>query len=75
MTQKKNNMSLWYDEEGDYLEITLEKSPDTYFHEVKKGFFEIIDRKSKKIVGYAFFNFTKRKEKFIDLELPIPQTI
>lgn len=70
MKQKK--MSIWYDEEGDYLEITLKRSPDTYFKEVKKGFFEIIDLKTHELVGYAIFDFTSRKEKSIDIQLPLP---
>jgi len=37
---------------------------------IKKYFSDIIDRKTKEVVGYAIFNFTKTKRKPIDLELP-----
>ena len=42
-------MIIHYDEEGDYLEITLKKSKDTYFNELKKDCAQIIDQKSGEI--------------------------
>ena len=67
---KNKKMIIYYDEEGDYLEITLKKSKDTYFNELKKDCAQIIDQKSGEIVGYAVFNFRKRKNS-IDVEFPI----
>ena len=69
-TMKNKNFSIWYDEEGDYLEVTFKKSKDTYFNELKKDYAEIIDLKTKERVGYAIFNFTKGENKFLDLEIP-----
>ena len=66
-----NKISIWHDDEGDYLEVNIKKSKDTYFNEVKKDLSEIIDKKTKKVVGCTVFNFTKTKHKPIDLELPI----
>ena len=66
-------MSLWYDEEGDYLEIYFGKIKEGYFHEVRDKIFERIDKKTGKIVGYTIFNFTKRKEKFVDMEIALPK--
>lgn len=68
-------MSLWYDEEGDYLEIYFGKIKEGYFREVKDKLFERIDKKTGKVVGYTIFNFTKRKEKFIDVEITMPKEI
>ena len=31
---------IWYDEEGNYLEILSKKCKDTYFNEIKKDFAE-----------------------------------
>lgn len=67
---KQNKMKLWYDKEGDYLEITLKKCKDTYFDETKKDFAEIKDIKTHQIVGYAIFNFLKRKNKELSLSIP-----
>lgn len=44
---KNKKISIWYDEEGDYLEINLKKSKNTNFNEIKKDFAEIIDKKQK----------------------------
>ena len=67
---KNQKMSIWYNEEGDYLEINLKKSKDTYFNEVQKDYAEIIDKKTNKIIGYAVFNFTKKRNKPLELEIP-----
>ncbi len=72
---KKRKVMVWYDEEGDYMEIMLKKSKETYFDEVKKDVAKIIDKKTGGVIGYAIFNFTKRKEKFINIELAIPETV
>ena len=69
----KQSLKLWYDKEGDYLELTLQKSSDTYFNEIKKDFAQIIDTKTKKIVGYAVFNFMKRKNKTLEFPLTFTQ--
>jgi len=72
---KRKKIKIWYDEEGDYLEINLKKCKDSYFKEVKKNYMKIINKETGEIAGYAIFNFTKRKERFIDLELPIPKEV
>lgn len=76
MKQPKK-LSIWYDKEGDFLEIIYKPCSDAIFREFKKDHMQIIDRKTGNIIGYAVFNFTyhKRKEKFIDLELPLPQSL
>ena len=72
---KGKKIKIWYDEEGDYLEINLKKSQDTYFNEIKEDFFEILDEKTGEIIGYAIINFTKRKDRCIDLDIPIPKAL
>ncbi len=66
----KQKIKILYDEEGDYLEINLRKTKDTYFDEIKKDFARILETKTNKIVGYAVFNFTKQKNKPIEIEIP-----
>ena len=70
---RKSKISLWYDEDGDYLEVLLKKSKETYFNEVRKDYSEIIDKKTNRVIGFAIFNFTKRKGKFVDVALELPQ--
>lgn len=71
----KGKMSLRYDEDEDYLEIYFGKIRKGYFREVKDKFFERIDEKTGKVVGYAVFNFTKRKEKFVDVSISLPEEV
>ncbi|MBI1972457.1 hypothetical protein HYS50_00445 [Candidatus Woesearchaeota archaeon] len=75
MTTKKQKFIIWYDEEGDYLEVLFRKCADTYFEEIQDHISRIIDSKTHELVGYALFNFSKRKEKYLDLELPLPQQL
>ncbi len=64
-----------YDQEGDYFEIIVDPPRDTSFKEIEKDCTHIIDKKTEDVVGYAIFNFTNRKQKFIELQLPLPQHV
>ncbi len=68
----KNKIKIWYNEEADYLEILLKKCKDTYFDETEKDYAEIRETTTNNLIGFAIFNFTKRKNKFIDLTIPLP---
>ena len=68
----KNKLTLWYDEEADYLELTFKKSKDSYFNELQKDCFEIKETTTDEIIGFAIFNFTHRKEKFLDIPFSLP---
>ena len=72
---KKKKITLHYDEDGDYLELYFGKIKEGYFREIGDKYFERIDAKTGEVVGYSIFNFTKRKEKFIDLDLLIPKSV
>ena len=58
-------INIWYDKEGDYLEITLKKCKETYFNENKKDFAEIKDTKTQETVDYP-------SSKHKTLNIPIP---
>ena len=64
-----------YDEEGDYLEIYFGKRKEGYYKEIKDKCFARIDKKTGKVVGYTIFSFSKRKEKFVNIELPLPEEV
>ena len=70
---KNKKIALRYDEEGDYLEIYFGKIREGYFREIGNKYFERVDQKTGKVVGYAIFNFTKRKDKFVNVEITLPQ--
>lgn len=72
---KKKKITLHYNEEGDYLEIYFGKIKEGYFKEIGDKLFERRDAKTGEVVGYAIFNFTKRKEGFVNLDIVIPQSV
>ena len=69
----KGKLNIYYDKEGDFLEINVGKYTKGYFKNLGDGVFERIEEKTGKITGFAIFSFKKRieKQKNISLELPI----
>lgn len=65
----KGNLHLYFDEEGDYLELQVGQPREGYFEEVKDGIFERKDSKTNEVIGLAIFNIKKRNMK--ELSLPI----
>lgn len=70
---KNKNITLHYDEDGDYLEIYFGKIKKGHFRKINKELFERVDEKTGRVVGYAIFNFKERLSE--DLRLKIPQEI
>lgn len=65
---------VWYDKEGDFLEITTETKKGS-FKAIGNDIFERVDEKGKPI-GVAIFNFLKRFEKgAAEIPLPIMMTL
>mgnify|MGYP001613864005 CR=1 FL=1 len=65
-------MNIYYDEEGDFLEINTGDISGCYFNNVGNGIFEIIDKESKKIKGIAIFSFKKRTRNLEELKISLP---
>ena len=65
-------MNIYYDEEGDYLELTNGNISNCYFENLGKGIFKIIDKSSKKIKGFAIFSFKKRTKNLKNLKIDLP---
>ena len=68
----KGNLRLYYDEEGDFLEIGIDKPSNGYFRDLGDEVFERVDEKTGKVKGIAIFNFKKRTEKLKEVELSLP---
>lgn len=68
----KDNMNIYYDEEGDFLEINLGGYTEGYFRDVGEGVAERIDEKTGKVTGIAIMSFRKRTEKLQDLKIRLP---
>ena len=65
-------MTLYYDEEGDFLEITLGDISNCYFDNVGKGIFKIIDKGNGQVKGIAISSFKKRTKNLEELKLDLP---
>lgn len=60
MKQNKKNLRVWYDKKSDFFELTIGKPIKAVYRPLGNECFERIDEKTKKVVGIAVFNFTKR---------------
>ena len=66
-----DQLHLWYDREGDFLEIRIGKAVHGIYQPVGNECFERVDKKTGKVVGIAVFNFTKRFPTHSELVLPL----
>jgi len=67
-----NEMDIHYDEEGDYLEITMGDISNCYFDNLGNGIFRIVDKETKEIKGLAIFSFKARTKNLNDIKLSLP---
>ena len=67
-----NEMNIYYDEEGDFLEITSGDISNSYFDNVGNGIFEIVDNGTKDVKGVAIFSFKVRTKKLEEIKLSLP---
>lgn len=68
----KRKLSLYYDEDGDFLEIDLGDFTEGYFKNLGGGLFERIDKKSNQITGMAVMGFKQRTKKLGEVAIPLP---
>ncbi len=69
----KGKLNLYYDEEGDFLEIQMGDIKDGSFNNLGEGIFERVDKKTNEITGIAIQSFRKRTQglKGINISLPM----
>ncbi len=65
-------MNIYYDEEGDYLEITMGDIDNCYFDNIDKGIFQIVDKSTKEVKGIAIFSFKARTKNLEEIKLSFP---
>jgi len=68
----ESKMNIYYDEEGDFLEITGGDISNCYFKNLGNGIFEIVEKKSGNAKGIAIFNFKAKSENLETLKLSLP---
>jgi uncharacterized protein YuzE len=67
-------LTIWWDQESDFLELSIGKARKGFFKDVGNDVLVRIDAKSGKPIGFAILNFRKRFKKLKKprrLELPI----
>ena len=68
----KGNMSIYYDEEGDYLEIFIEGSSPSYGEEIGDDITLLKNEESGDVIGIGILNFKKRARSLSDIKLKLP---
>lgn len=67
-----NELNLYYDEEGDFLELNIGDYTEGYFKNLGDGIFERMDKKTNKVTGIAIHGFRKRTQGLKDVKLSLP---
>lgn len=65
----KQQLSVWYDREGDYLEVTFTQRKG-YFKDAGEDLFMRVDQKDR-VIGFAILNFSKQARIKKRIKLPI----
>lgn len=71
----KGPMRLHYDEEGDFLEISVGKPTKCYADEIKPGVFLRKDEKTDEIKSIGILGFKKQAKQLKDIKLDLPVDI
>ena len=71
----KNKLNIYYDKEGDFLELRIGKPTASIYEDIGNDVFKRIDEKTKEVKGFAIFNFKKRTEKLKDIDVSLPVEI
>lgn len=67
MAKRVARLKVWFDEEGDFLEVTFAKRKGL-FRSIGPDIFERVDAKGK-VIGFAIFNFLKHDRKTVEIPL------
>ena len=71
----KGKMNIYYDEEGDYLEIFIEGSGQTYGEEIGDDVTLLKNEKTGDVIVVGVLNFKKRTKSLKDIKLDLPFNI
>ncbi len=68
----EEGISIYYDEEADFLEISFAEGKETFVRDIKPGVSERIDEESGKVIGILIQDFKKKTESVKDFKLTLP---
>lgn len=60
-------MHVYYDEEGDFLELQVGEPREGFFEELEDGIFQRRDSQTNEIIGVAIFGVKRRPLRDIDV--------
>ena len=69
MAKRVARLKVWFDEEGDFLEVTFVKRRGS-FRSIGPDIFERVDTKGN-VIGFAIFNFMKHDRKTVEIPLEV----
>jgi hypothetical protein len=72
MKRQKEQMSVYYDEEGDFLEVMFGEPQDDYGDHIDKDTVLFRNQKTEEIIGVGIYNFKKHTKDLQDLKLNLP---
>jgi hypothetical protein len=65
MAKRGARLRVWFDEKGDFLEVTFAKRKGS-FRSIGPDIFERVDGTGK-VIGFAIFNFLKHDRKTVEI--------
>ena len=68
----KGKMNIYYDEEGDYLEIFIEGKSPTYGEDLGDDVTLFKKEETDEVVGVGVLNFRKRTKNLDEIKLNLP---
>ena len=68
----EGKMSIYYDEEGDYLEIFIEGKSPTYGEDLGDDVTLFKKEETDEVVGVGVLNFRKRTKNLDEIKLNLP---
>jgi uncharacterized protein YuzE len=64
-------MRIWYDREGDFLEITFREAKG-YLREIADDIYERVDD-AENLLGYSLFNVTRHERQDLAIQFKVQQ--
>ena len=68
----EGKMNIYYDEEGDYLEIFIEGQSPTYGEDVGDDITLFKKEENGEVIGVGILNFRERTKSLRDIKLNLP---
>ncbi len=68
-------MRVYYDEEGDYLELRVGEPRENYGDHLTDDIVLFKDEKTDEVIGIGIFNFKKRSRELQEIKLDLPVDI